>query len=189
MAKLCFFICLSIVMSINAKIVIKNDASPEMNDFSDDEEVSLENDIVKFQLLHSNSDDFDEYLVNRAEAHVEHLIETNNVKGIITYTLGARLPGLSDAPFSRPSCVHANSRLCAKPILNTIFTFCIFVGDQLVAHSGHNQTWPSPQNVATTLSYPAQGVGAQVTYVAIQVNQVYLYVYTEHSNSTDSLLP
>lgn len=40
-----------------------------------------------------------------------------------------------------------------------------------MAHGGQNQSWAQPHNVATTLSYPPSGVGAQVTYVAIQVNQ------------------
>ncbi|KAJ6650005.1 hypothetical protein Bhyg_05248 [Pseudolycoriella hygida] len=43
--------------------------------------------------------------------------------------------------------------------------------DNLVAHSAKNQTWPALQNVAVTLSYPTSGVGKQVTYVAIQVDQ------------------
>lgn len=48
---------------------------------------------------------------------------------------------------------------------------CILTGDRLVAHGAQKQSWPQPHNVATTLSYPSNGVGAQVTYVAIQVNQ------------------
>lgn len=49
--------------------------------------------------------------------------------------------------------------------------FCPRTGDQLVAHTSRNQQWPSPQNVKIVLTYPASGLGAQVTYVAIQVAQ------------------
>lgn len=48
---------------------------------------------------------------------------------------------------------------------------CSPTGDQLVAHTSRNQKWPSPQNVKIVLTYPASGLGAQVTYVAIQVVQ------------------
>lgn len=44
--------------------------------------------------------------------------------------------------------------------------------DNLVAHNAKNQTWPTLQNVAVTLTYPTSGVGKQVTFVAIQVDQV-----------------
>lgn len=46
------------------------------------------------------------------------------------------------------------------------------LGDNLVAHSAKNQTWPTQQNVAVTLTYPTSGTGKQVTFVAIQVDQV-----------------
>lgn len=46
-----------------------------------------------------------------------------------------------------------------------------------MAHNANNQQWPSAQNVAITLTYPASGVGLQVTYVAIQVTQVRLLKY------------
>lgn len=46
------------------------------------------------------------------------------------------------------------------------------VGDRLVAQGGQNQTYPSPHNVQIQLTYPSQGYGARVTYVAIVVNQV-----------------
>lgn len=45
-------------------------------------------------------------------------------------------------------------------------------GDRLVAQGGQNQTYPSPHNVQIQLTYPSQGYGAAVTYVAIVVNQV-----------------
>ncbi|XP_031628119.1 uncharacterized protein LOC116343931 [Contarinia nasturtii] len=43
--------------------------------------------------------------------------------------------------------------------------------DRLVASGGQNQSWPSPHNVQIQLTYPSEGFGAQVTYVAIVVNQ------------------
>lgn len=46
------------------------------------------------------------------------------------------------------------------------------LGDNLVGHGAKNQTWPIQQNVGVTLTYPASGLGKQVTYVAIQVDQV-----------------
>lgn len=49
-------------------------------------------------------------------------------------------------------------------------------GDRLVASGGQNQTYASPHNVQIQLTYPSQGYGAQVTYVAIVVNQV-IYFY------------
>lgn len=36
------------------------------------------------------------------------------------------------------------------------------------------QKWPSPSNVAITLTYPATGLGAQVTYINVDVDQVSL---------------
>ncbi|XP_055298548.1 uncharacterized protein LOC129566533 [Sitodiplosis mosellana] len=43
--------------------------------------------------------------------------------------------------------------------------------DRLVASGGQNQSWPQPHNVQIQLTYPSQGYGALVTYVAIVVNQ------------------
>lgn len=45
-------------------------------------------------------------------------------------------------------------------------------GDNLVAHDAKNQTWPTQQNVAVTLTYPTSGMGKQITFVAILVDQV-----------------
>lgn len=48
----------------------------------------------------------------------------------------------------------------------------LFSDDRLVASGGQNQTWASPHNANIELTYPSQGYGAAVTYVAIVVNQV-----------------
>lgn len=52
------------------------------------------------------------------------------------------------------------------------FFVVVVAGDRLVGQGSKNQSWRTPQNVATTLSYPTSGLGAQVSYVAIQANQV-----------------
>lgn len=58
---------------------------------------------------------------------------------------------------------------------DVIVSFIFFFPDDvLVAQGGQNQTWPIPHNVNIQLSYPAQGYGAAVSYVAIVVNQVIL---------------
>lgn len=44
--------------------------------------------------------------------------------------------------------------------------------DRLVAQGGQNQSFPQPHNVEIQLTYPSQGYGAAVSYVAIVVNQV-----------------
>lgn len=48
----------------------------------------------------------------------------------------------------------------------------IFSADRLVASGGQNQSWPQPHNVQILLSYPPQGIGANVSYVAVVVEQV-----------------
>lgn len=48
----------------------------------------------------------------------------------------------------------------------------VCIGDVLVAQGAKNQSWNQLQNVNITLTYPGQGLGAQVTYVIIQVDQV-----------------
>lgn len=53
-----------------------------------------------------------------------------------------------------------------------MMSYFSFLADRLVASGGQNQSWPSPHNVQIILTYPSQGYGAQVTYVAIVVNQV-----------------
>lgn len=53
-----------------------------------------------------------------------------------------------------------------------MMSYFSFSADRLVASGGQNQSWPQPHNVQIILTYPSQGYGAQVTYVAIVVNQV-----------------
>lgn len=48
----------------------------------------------------------------------------------------------------------------------------MIAGDTLVGTSGENNSWSQPRDVVFKLSYPANGTGAIVTYVQIDVNQV-----------------
>lgn len=48
-------------------------------------------------------------------------------------------------------------------------------GDRVVASNVGNQSWGVAQDVALTLAYPANGVGAIVSYIEIIVNQVIPY--------------
>lgn len=48
-------------------------------------------DVIEIDII--KDDEFREYLKNRPEVHVEHLVPSTNVNGIISYTIGARLPG------------------------------------------------------------------------------------------------
>ncbi|XP_055612665.1 uncharacterized protein LOC129759253 [Uranotaenia lowii] len=44
-------------------------------------------------------------------------------------------------------------------------------GDQLVAVNQESQAWEEPQDLMLTISYPASGTGATVTYARIVVQQ------------------
>lgn len=55
--------------------------------------------------------------------------------------------------------------------IECVFSFSL-PDDRLVASGGQNQSWPSPHNVEIQLTYPSQGYGAAVSYIAIVVNQV-----------------
>lgn len=58
-------------------------------------------------------------------------------------------------------------------IFSTFFFFISLVDDKLVASGSQNNSWPTPHDVAVQLQYPQQGAGATVTYVEVQVDQVY----------------
>lgn len=46
------------------------------------------------------------------------------------------------------------------------------LGDGLVASDSNQASWGTAQDVKTALNYPKSGVGAVVTYVQIDVEQV-----------------
>lgn len=56
------------------------------------------------------------------------------------------------------------------------------IGDVLVAHGAQKQTWPTASNVAIRLTYPASGLGAQVTYINVDVDQVCLELTKKMAN-------
>lgn len=91
---------------------------------------------------------------------------TNSVRGQINYVLGSRVNGTLDFK------IKPTNQQTDQPKHNTHSGQTLFLGDVLVAHGAKNQPLPSVQDVALTITYPASGLGAQVTYVAIQVDQV-----------------
>lgn len=50
---------------------------------------------------------------------------------------------------------------------------CYIIGDTLAAHGAQMLKYPSLSNVQIRLTYPASGLGAQVTYVNIDIDQVH----------------
>lgn len=55
-----------------------------------------------------------------------------------------------------------------KPIYQQL-TFAS--GDRMVADAANTHSWMSPQNVDVTMIYPADGIGAILTYIEIKVIQ------------------
>lgn len=55
----------------------------------------------------------------------------------------------------------------------------LILGDRVVASHEENQQWTVPQNKTQTLTYPKNGIGANVTYVEIIVDQV-IHSSTNH---------
>lgn len=74
---------------------------------------------------------------------------------IITYSLGKRAEGKPKSSY-----------------FTTKFMNPLILGDRVVASHDENQQWTVPQNRTQTLTYPKNGIGANVTYVEIIVDQV-----------------
>ncbi|KAG4079327.1 hypothetical protein HA402_008019 [Bradysia odoriphaga] len=69
---------------------------------------------------------------------------------------------------------HLNVKRLSKTNVNNTMLYTLgarIAGDNLVGHSAKNQTWPTQQHVSVTLNYPTSGVGKQITFVRIQIDQ------------------
>ncbi|XP_037048142.1 uncharacterized protein LOC119082671 [Bradysia coprophila] len=90
----------------------------------------------------------------------------------------------SDAEIASPSTAsipdfvrlnpHLNLKRLSKTNVNNTMLYTLgarIAGDNLVGHSAKNQTWPTQQHVSVTLNYPTSGVGKQITFVRIQMDQ------------------
>lgn len=87
MMKLIVFLLLTTIIGqiTNASTRIIEIDSNILDDDTNEIDI-IELDVVK-------SDGFLDYLANRPDIHVEHLVPSTNVNGNISYTIGARLPG------------------------------------------------------------------------------------------------
>lgn len=67
-------------------------------------------DVIEIDII--KNDEFQEYLANRPESHVEHLVPSTNVNAVLSYTTGSRLSGqffYSSSIFERKSVVTSNN--------------------------------------------------------------------------------
>lgn len=107
-------------------------------------------------------------LIDDAEDEILEMVQLNQIsevevvgRGLLKYTFGKRVWGnISLRTFNS---FHFD--LKKKTIRTTL-------GDTVIAVNATNNAWPRAHDVKYNITYPAAGIGRNLTYVEIQVNQV-----------------
>lgn len=97
----------------------------------------------------------EDYRVEHPDANLIPLIaEDLEIDGSRNYSIGRRQTGKSMEK--------------QEYVKNKAF---LFAGDSVVANANNKKSWPTAQNVTTTLTYPSSGNGAFLTYILINCEQ------------------